>query len=322
MFRCPHCGEVLGPVGPKGVTCICGAGYDRLESGGLDFLQGLEFADFDPDAHDDDQIGALEKEVEGVATRIEGFIFPMIRRYARALGKQIPDLAVLDCGCGNGLSVDLLREYGLDAWGIDAGRARHRQWKQRRSGSYLLSANALWIPFQDREFDIVLSSGLIEHIGIHEEEGERYCSYRLKDCELQRIGFVREMVRVLKSDGFILLDHPNGAFPADFWHGGKPGSIRWHRPFDDMLPTFEEVANYFQKADGSLNLLSLSPTKQLKFKKVSVHWYGRVFAPAMKLWLNSMKARPLSFLASSFLNPYLITLATRQTGARRWVYPY
>jgi SAM-dependent methyltransferase len=322
MLRCTNCGEPLQMADSEVLTCVCGTVYARLKSGGLDFLQGVEFADFQLDPDDCYQKEALEREVEGVASRIDDFIFPMIRRYAAAFKKQIQDLTVLDCGCGNGLSVDILKRHGMDAWGIDGGRARHQQWEQRRSGNYLVSANALRLPFQDKSFDIVLSSGLIEHIGIHEEQCKHYCSYRLKDCESERIQFVNEMVRVLKDDGFILLDHPHGAFPADFWHGGKPGSIRWHWPFNDMLPRFGEVADYFRRADASLKLLSLSPSKRLRFKKVGAHWYGRIFAPAMKLWLESMKVRPFSFMARSFLNPYLITIAARHLHARSWIHPY
>jgi hypothetical protein len=89
-----------------------------------------------------------------------------------------------------------------------------------------------------------------------------------------------------------------------------------------MLPRYGEIADYFRKADASLKLLSLSPSERLRFKKVGVHWYGRVFAPAMKIWLGSMKARPLEFLTHSSLNPYLITISTRQPYPHRWIFPY
>lgn len=165
----------------------------------------------------------------------------------------------------------------------------------------------------------MLSCGLVEHIGIFEEERNGYRSYRIEDCENQRLQFVRELVRVLKHDGFILIDHPNGAFPADFWHGGVPGSIRWHRLHNDMLPRFSEIAAYFHTADASLKLTSVSPRHRLAFKKVGVHWHGRIFAPAMKAWLCLMDFRSLSFLARSPLNPYLVTIAAR-SRTPRWIY--
>jgi SAM-dependent methyltransferase len=321
MLICPKCGAGLEPIENRAVTCSCGEIYPRLSSGGLDFLQGAEFTDFDLDEEDVRQRAILEQETEGVSARMEGFFLPLIRRYALYSRKSLDGLTILDCGCGNGLSVDILREHGMNAWGIDAGRARHQQWHRRRARAQLISANALRIPFAAAAFDVVLSSGLVEHIGIHEEEEtDGYHAHRLPECEQQRRQFVSELVRVLKNDGFILLDHPNGAFPADFWHGGEAGSIRWHRRHGDMLPRFAEIATFFRQADSALNLVSLSPSRRLSFNKVGVHWYGRIFAPVMKAWLQVMDIRPLSFLARSFLNPYLVTVAARQRDLHSWIY--
>jgi SAM-dependent methyltransferase len=311
MLICPICRSALQTSDQNAIVCTCGEVYPKLPSGGLDFLQGAEFADFELDETDPAQRLLLEQEGAGVAARVKDFFLPMMSAYARSTGKKLLHLSILDCGCGNGLSVDLFAEQGMGAWGIDAGRARHRQWQQRQAGVRLLSADALKLPFKTAAFDVVLSSGLIEHIGIHEEEVDGYRSWRLVDCEEKRRRFIAELVRVLKHDGFILLDHPNGAFPADFWHGGKAGSIRWHKSHGDMLPRFSEVAYFFHQADPSLRLISLSPNRRLSFNKVSAHWYGRIFAPAMRTWLRIMEWRAMRFLARSFLNPYLITIASR-----------
>jgi len=320
MLICPNCGSRLEPGDASVLSCACGESYPRLPSGGIDFLQGLEYPDFELNENNPAQRSTLEQESVGVNNRMKRFIAPLIRRYARASGKQAKDLAVLDCGCGSGLSVDLLHAQDIDAWGIDSGAARHRQWLGRKVPGRLLSANALHLPFADASFDVVLSCGLVEHIGIHEEERDGYRSYRLQDCEMQRLQFVRELTRVLRHDGFILIDHPNGAFPADFWHGGTSSSIRWHRPHGDMLPRFSEIAAYFRAADASLTLTPVSPSHRLAFNKASVHWYGRIFAPVMKTWFWLMDFRPLSFLARSPLNPYLVTIAARSLNTR-WIHP-
>lgn len=320
MLACPVCRTSLIPGDSEDVVCPCGTRYPRLPSGGIDFLQGNEFPDFELDENDPVQRNILEQERRGTEDRLQRFLVPMIRRFARCCGKPLDALAVLDCGCGSGLSVDLLQAQGIDAWGIDAGAARHRQWLARRMPGRLLSANALHLPFENGAFDVVLSCGLIEHIGIREEERNGYRARRLADCHAQRRQFVGELVRVLKQDGFILLDHPNGAFPADFWHGGASGSIRWHLPFGDMLPRYPEVARYFRLADDLLTLTSVSPSRRLTFEKVGVHWYGRVFAPVMKAWLALMDFRPFAFLARSALNPYLVTIAVRSRH-HRWIRP-
>lgn len=312
MFICPGCKSVLVDVENQAVFCGCGRSYSHLPSGGLDFLQGEEFPDFHLDPSDRAQQELLEQKAAGVAWRIEEFIVPLIARYSGASGKLGQPLTVLDCGCGNGVSVDMLRAYGMRAWGIDAGRARHQQWPMHSFRRCLHSANALHLPFANSSFDVVLSCGLIEHIGIHEEESNGYVAWRLPDCHAQRQQFIAELVRVVKHEGFILVDHPNGGSPADFWHGGKPGSIRWHALKGDMLPRFDEIVHYFRAADPSLHLYSLSPYRRLRFNQVRNHWYGRAFASLMKAWLRTMAIPALSFLARSFLNPYLVTVATRR----------
>jgi SAM-dependent methyltransferase len=311
MLICPQCRQRLEAAASLPARCRCGRTYPRLEAGGLDFLQGREFPDFVLDPADQQLQEVLENESAGIAWRMESFILPLIRRYSRRFLQAGDEIAALDCGCGNGLSVDILRAHGVPAVGIDAGRARHQQWLGRTCRSHLYSADALRLPFADHSFHVVLSSGLIEHIGIHEGITDRYRSWRLKDCHAQRQQFIRELVRTMKPDGFIILDHPNGSFPADFWHGREAGSIRWHLPFGDMLPRYSEVRRYLQTAGPDLELRSLSPVHRLRFHQVSRRWYGRLLAPAGHMWLRLMNRRGFEVLARSFLNPYLVTLASR-----------
>jgi len=319
MLICPYCRSPLDVRAT--LRCACGREYPRLPSGGVDFLEGRGFADFEIDPADAEQRRTLEAEAAGVAWRMESLVLPLAGRYLRCVGGRGRPVTILDCGCGSGISVDVLRARGFDAWGIDAGRARHRQWRERNSAAWLHAADALQLPFGDSAFDIVISSGLMEHIGIHEEESNGYRAHRLPDCHERRRRFVAELVRVLGHDGFILLDHPNGAFPIDFWHGGRAGGLRWHRTRGDMLPRFDEVARYFGEVDPSLGLFPLSPARRLRLAQVRRHWYGRMLAPLAALWLHLLDRRSLSFMARSPLNPYLVTVATRRGDAPAWIYP-
>jgi SAM-dependent methyltransferase len=311
MFVCPGCRRGLTAKDGCEVDCSCGESYALLPSGGIDFLQGGSFDDFKLDLQDPGQQDRLREEAEGVAWRVRTFILPLLERFRKASAAPAGPPRALDVGCGSGMAVDALQEGGVQAWGIDAGLARQRQWPARKSAACLHAADALRLPFANRAFDFVISSGLIEHIGIHEEASHGYRSRRLTDCHDRRTRFISELVRVTRPDGFIYLDHPNGRFPIDFWHGGPDGGLRWHVPWGDMLPTFSEVSRYFAQADPSIRLFSLSPAGRLRFIQVRRHWYGRAFSPLMKAWLAWLGWPRLSFLARSFGNPYLVTVATR-----------
>src|SRR5688572_20337054 len=113
MLICPACRQTLTEGADSGIACPCGLVYPRMSSGGIDFLRGAEFKDFDWNPDDPGQQELLEQEAAGVASRMENFIVPMIRRFSRSTRPGDPKPAVLDCGCGSGLSVDILNAHGI-----------------------------------------------------------------------------------------------------------------------------------------------------------------------------------------------------------------
>mgnify|MGYP001585785960 FL=1 len=69
---------------------------------------------------------------------------------------------VLDVGCGRGLLVSMLREEGLECFGIDFAPAlKEKFWGDL---PYFFEADAKSIPFPDKYFDIVVSSDFFEHL--------------------------------------------------------------------------------------------------------------------------------------------------------------
>src|SRR5215212_4723809 len=155
MLVCPHCRAALDPAFccPECARCY------PVEHGIADFAEGAYYDHFDATtaltpAHRE----GLQLELEGTRRRILDYYLPLLPRAAR----------VLDCGCGNGLSVDLLRERGLDAWGNDLSQLRKWQWREREHRDRLVVASALSLPFAGDSFDVVISSGVIEHIGVEE----------------------------------------------------------------------------------------------------------------------------------------------------------
>jgi SAM-dependent methyltransferase len=268
----------------------CGAPVSR-ENGIADFSGGAYYDTF----HSEDELTAehkigLASEVAGSRWRIEKFYLQFLR----------PGDHVLDCGCGNGVSVDVLHEHGIDAWGVDLSALRKWQWRERQHRDQLAVANALRLPFPDDSFDVVISSGVIEHIGVDEIGGATYRVTPRADRDALRQQFIDELLRVTKRDGRVFVDCPNGAFPIDFWHGGAGGRARWHSRSEGFLPTFGAIR---RMAKGHV-VRAISPHRRFAFKQVGQHWYGRMFSAPMAMWFAAMNVMPL--VARTGLNPYLV----------------
>lgn len=291
-YVCPSCHEPLD-------RHRCGATYS-VENGIADFSGGSYYDTF----NDESELSAAHKiglaaEITGSRWRIERFYMPMIERGAR----------VLDCGCGNGVSVDVLNEHGYDAWGVDLSALRKWQWRERTHRERLAVANALRLPFEDDAFDVVISSGVIEHIGVEETGGASYRVSALPNRDPLRQNFVDELLRVTRPGGRVFVDCPNGAFPIDFWHGGAGGRARWHSRSEGFLPAFADIRTLAR--DNSVR--AISPHRRFAFRQVGQHWYGRVFSAPMAMLFALMKFVPV--LARTALNPYLV-VEIRKTARR------
>jgi SAM-dependent methyltransferase len=111
------------------------------------------------------------------------FVTPLIE--ASAAGRR--DLCMLDCGCGTGHNLALLRRYGR-AVGIDLSAAGLRV-AASRGDRRVAQASAGELPFGSGVFDLVTSFDVI---------------YSLPD-EVERAA-VDEMFRVLKPGGHLVLN--------------------------------------------------------------------------------------------------------------------
>ena len=124
----------------------------------------------------------------------EHFWFHGFRRFVRPLldeaARAIEDRAsarMLDCGCGTGNNLQMLRRYGK-AYGIDltySGLAYARRHDER----FVVQASATDLPFPDRLFDVVTSFDVI---------------YALDDRGAATA--LKEMYRVMRPGGYLVLN--------------------------------------------------------------------------------------------------------------------
>ncbi|HEX8990807.1 MAG TPA: class I SAM-dependent methyltransferase [Anaerolineales bacterium] len=133
----------------------------------------------------------------------------------RAAGERVKG-SVLENGCGIGMYVERLAQFGGRVTGLEYDFERARQARQRSPTT--VNAACEHLPFPAEHFDLILSHEVIEHV---QDDRAAVC----------------EMVRVLKREGRIALFCPNRGYPFEthgiYWRG----EYRFgNKPFVNYLP--------------------------------------------------------------------------------------
>lgn len=240
------------------------------------------------------------------ARKTREFIVPLLQKHCWR--------SVLDVGCGVGTMVDSLLDDGYDAFGVDLpGLVRH--WAGGRLPKdrfFIVGTERLCLPFEDDSLDAAFSLGVIEHIGTSDGHTDRRPDYGAR-----RRQWLREVYRVVRPGGAVLIGGPNRGFPVDVAHApdSRASSVErllsrmigasfhktWGRHF---LWSYHDIRHYL--ADLSPNVRALS-TRGLIY-------CGRVpgfMRAAVELYLRIL---PGPLLATGF-NPWVVALISK--GQRR-----
>jgi len=318
-FVCPACRSPLTREDGAFVCRSCPKRYP-IDAGIPVFSGGEGGGAFVPERDvSPELVQCLGDEEAGTRARIADFYLPRLRTLERrgGLGDRGGEprtrdeprtriLRVLDCGCGNGLSVDLLGDAGIEAWGNDVALVRKWQWRKRARPERLLVASGGHLPFPDGYFDAVISCGVLEHIGVIEAAGPPYTVTPAPDQREARVAFLRELLRVVRPAGRLWIDFPNGRFPIDFWHGAGAGGARLHSLAEGFLPAVAEVRDLLAAAGPRCRMRAISPYRRLRFKRVRRLLFGWLVSPAITAFFLLMRIPGARWLAGSALNPYLV----------------
>lgn len=123
-------------------------------------------------------------------------------RFLDDSGLLHPGVKVLEIGCGRGTLVHRLRAQGLDVVGVETSATRIEESRALYAALPIEQISGTALPFQNEQFDLVLSFDVIEHI----PDTERH---------------LLEVRRVLKPGGSYLLQTPNK------WTNSIFETIRW-----------------------------------------------------------------------------------------------
>ncbi|HEV3125113.1 MAG TPA: class I SAM-dependent methyltransferase [Candidatus Dormibacteraeota bacterium] len=122
----------------------------------------------------------------------------------RAAAPRLSDARVLEIGCGVGRYVEKLEQLAASVIGLEYDLPRAVEAAARLDAPLVVNAANEHLPFADGSFDVVLSNEVIEHVADDAESA-------------------REMVRVLRSGGRIVLFCPNRWYPVEqhgvYWRG-------------------------------------------------------------------------------------------------------
>jgi len=101
----------------------------------------------------------------------------------------IPGEKVLDLGCGNGRWFRLFQEKKVNYIGVDSSERLIEIAKKKYPEAKFQAADALHLPFPNNFFDKIYSIAVLHHI----------------PSEGLRLGFLKEIRRVLKPEGLLIL---------------------------------------------------------------------------------------------------------------------
>src|SRR5438309_5609242 len=124
---------------------------------------------------------------------------PLRLAYFREVAGPLRGKSILDVGCGGGILAEDLAREGAQVTGIDLSSASVDQAQRHaRAGGLAIDyrvVDAAATPFPASSFDLVVASEVLEHVP-----------------DLDRT--LREVSRILKTDGLFLFDTPNRTWLA------------------------------------------------------------------------------------------------------------
>lgn len=297
-FVCPKCKGSL-QMSEDSMECLaCSAQFSKLDG----------FPCFTAEYEEAQRTHAIPSNelVMGKRAAAE-FLVPLLTDLFA--GSHHNGLSVLDVGCGSGEIANTLRvEHSYDCWGIDLGY-RRLHWKNLAIADSLAVASGASLPFEDESFDFVYSFGVIEHVGAAGpgmlELTEEYTSIRQD--------FVRELLRVTKAGGYVLLTCPNRCFPIDFFHRTNSLGMRFHSWTERLLLSYGDLEKLLIDGhDTSVSTLPLDRYFGFSWAERGKHQgLRKILVGPGRLYLGFVSSHHL--LRSSFLAPFLLVLGNKRS---------
>jgi len=148
-----------------------------------------------------------ERFIPGVNGEITG---EHLHRYYAVL-ELVKDKVVVDAACGEGYGSFILSQYAQCVCGIDIDEESVVRARKKYGSGNLSYTNASIeaLPLEDESVDVIVSFETIEHVS-----------------EEVQIEFLKEIRRVLKKDGYLIISTPNKTHYSDKYNYRNPFHIK------------------------------------------------------------------------------------------------
>jgi SAM-dependent methyltransferase len=239
------------------------------------------------------------------------------RLYADFLREYVarePAGRLLDAGCGAGEIPALFSADGVDSFGIDLPKAA-KFWKTAGlDPDRYVAGDVSALPFEDAVFDVVLSLGVIEHVGT--TTGHRTLA---PDYAARRLRYARELMRVTRPGGRVLIACPNKSFPMDIHHGPsdaawQAGKVRTAIHRRTRMNVHRTWGRYHLVSYGELRHLFVDGSAASSIRAVPLRGYfafggvgGGVRRSASRAYVEHLPAS----MRHTFLNPFVLAEVRR-----------
>ncbi|MCC6155938.1 MAG: class I SAM-dependent methyltransferase [Candidatus Hydrogenedentes bacterium] len=276
--------------------------YKTGPHGYFDFTVGEQF--YDMESTSEEYAG---EQSESWRRFYDEYLKPWVQRENAA--------RVLEVGSGMGFGIRFLNEDGIEAYGIDIP-CLAKFWKRAGNDpAHFINCDGARMPFPDGFFDAVYTLGTIEHIGT------KVGHYTLEDNYKEtRVAFAKEMLRVTKPGGRLLVTCPNKSFPIDIHHeptdaATPPGKMRLrryifdkygitlHKTFGDYhLFSYRELRKLFCVDNGASSITPLPLKYYFAFKRTGSLGLLRRLKNVIVRYIETMPPA----IHKSPLNPFLV----------------
>jgi SAM-dependent methyltransferase len=246
---------------------------------------------------------AARQKRDNVA-KTHDFLVPILR----SIGAN----RVLDAGCGLGTMVMTLLEMGYDAYGFDLLESVPHWIEQKLPSDRFIVTEPLdlRLPFEDAVFDAVFTFGVLEHVGTSDGHATRRPDYHAIRRE-----WTRELFRVVRPGGYLLLGGPNRGFPIDTAHAldaeagrlehalSRLAGVSVHRTWGkNFLWSYRDVRTYLDGLQFTMTPLSVKHLAN----------FSRVPGPVRAVARAYVERLP-NFLLGTGFNPWVMALVRRES---------